>query len=380
MSGNQVSPLALSGYSPLITMQANHTPSITPEPPFAPDTFPPPLSHRTSQNTSPTSSGSISSSSSSSSSDSDSDSHHGPLDPEDSLPTIFGKGDSTDLVAHDISGFLAQDLDLHRLNQIQSLLWMAGRPMRARPLHRYKLMGYDVLHTQQMDLHLLKYSTKLLVKPLPEYLVSHKFWTTYICPSSEFHKSATGFLLSYVWLLASPLDLQLAHDLYLLPKWLHWKTWKRFVTAFSMEVDMTSLYQVNPRYTFGDLRLGRINSIYRTRFFSTHFVRGYLYQYNRYVVYFQRNFGWILVVFVFFSLVLSAMQVGVSVSPLQEDEAFRKGTYGFVVFSVLTVAAVLGFVCFVFVGIFLFNMVEAIKHDGRMRRERRRRARGVAGA
>jgi uncharacterized membrane protein len=41
----------------------------------------------------------------------------------------------------------------------------------------------------------------------------------------------------------------------------------------------------------------------------------------------------------------------------------------------MTVAVVLGFVCLMFVGIFLFNMVEAIKHDGRMRRERMRKAR-----
>jgi uncharacterized membrane protein len=236
-------------------------------------------------------------------------------------------------------------------------------------------MGLEVLQTLQMDLHLLKYSNRLLVKPLPEYFLSHAFWTKHICPYPSFHASASGFLLSYIWLLTSPLDLQLAHDLYLVPKSIKWPVWKAFVRDFSTHIDMTTLHQVNQRYQFGDLRLGRINSIYRTRFAFTHFVRGYLYPYNRYVVFFQRNFGWILVVFVFFSLVLGAMQVGVSVSPLQEDEAFRKSTYGFVVFSILSVAVILALVGVVFAVVFFFNMAAAISHDNDMRRKRAEKAR-----
>lgn len=103
---------------------------------------------------------------------------------------------------------------------------------------------------------------------------------------------------------------------------------------------MNALDQVNKRYHFGDLRLGRINSIYRTRFMFTHFVRGYLYGYNRYVVFFQRNVGWILIVFAFFSLVLSAMQVAlVGVPPLKDSAYFRRASYGFVVFSIVSVGA-----------------------------------------
>jgi hypothetical protein len=41
-------------------------------------------------------------------------------------------------------------------------------------------------------------------------------------------------------------------------------------------VDINSLEHVNQRWQFGDLRLGRVNSTYRIRYFHTHFVRGYL--------------------------------------------------------------------------------------------------------
>lgn len=242
--------------------------------------------------------------------------------------------------------------------------------MSARPLHRYKMMGFEIMYTQQMDLHLLKFSTKLLVKPLAEYMLSYEFWEEHICRSEEFHESAAGFLLSYVWLIVSPIDLKLAHDHYLLPSFITWHWWKQFVKDFHSHIDMKALDQVNKRYHFGDLRLGRINSIYRTRFMFTHFVRGYLYDYNRYVVYFQRNFSWILIVFVFFSLVLSAMQVGAGLPQLQDSVYFSRASYGFVVFSMVSVAAILGSVGLIFIIIFFFNMAAAISHDNKERKDR----------
>lgn len=287
-----------------------------------------------------------------------------PLPPLDSLPTIAGRGNECFLANDDVRAFLEEDLDLKRLNNIHTNLWMAGRPMRARPLHRYKMYGYEVLGTQQMDLHLLRFSNKILVKPLPEYLLSTVFWQEHLCGDSdeELWKSATGWLLSYVWLITCPLDLKLAHDNGLLPAPITWTWWKAFVTDFLSNVDIKTLDQVNKRYHFGDLRLSRINSIYRTRFFFTHFVRGYLYGYNRYVVFFERNFSWILILFVFLSLVLSAMQVGTALDDLSGSRAFLKGSYGAVVLSMVSVVVVLGIVGILFIGIFFFNMVSAVRH------------------
>ncbi|KAF2028206.1 hypothetical protein EK21DRAFT_70242 [Setomelanomma holmii] len=295
-----------------------------------------------------------------------------PLTPLDSLPTITGRGNNVTLANDSILEFLQQDLDLSRLNRIHGHLWMAGRPMRARPLHRYRMMSCDILWTQQMDLHLLKFSNKLLLKPLPEWLLCADFWTTYLCHDIELHKSACGFLLSYVWLLTTPLDLKLAHDFALIPSFVTWHWWKSFVADFlgPRNVDINTLAQVNKRYHFGDLRLGRINSTYRIRFFYSHFVRGYLYGYNRYVVFFQRNFSWILIVFVFFSLVLSAMQVGTGLKELEDNYAFLRASYVFVVFSIVSVVAVLAVVGIIFVIIFLFNMVTAINHAKNEQRKR----------
>jgi uncharacterized membrane protein len=68
------------------------------------------------------------------------------------------------------------------------------------------------------------------------------------------------------------------------------------------------------------------------------------------------------------------MQVGVSVDPLQKHQDYIRSCYGFVVFSMVTVLAVLGIVAAVFLFMFLFNMVAAIGHVKRMRTERKRKA------
>lgn len=274
------------------------------------------------------------------------------------------------MVKDDIEAFLKRDLDVSRLNRIHWHLWMAGRPLDARPLQRQKMMGFDIILTEQMDLHLLKFSNRLLIKPLPDYILNFDFWNKYLCESKELHESACGLLLSYIWLICSSLDLKIAHELSLLPSNVTWPWWKTFVTNFVSHIDVNALDQVNKRYHFGELRLGRINSIYRIRFFFTHFIRGYLYGYNRYVVFFERKFAWILVVFVYFSLVLSAMQVGSAVPPLNSNLVFQKATYGFVAFSIITVAFFLILVGAVFASIFLFNMAAAISHNRQERLKR----------
>ncbi|KAF7183475.1 hypothetical protein CNMCM7691_003674 [Aspergillus felis] len=292
------------------------------------------------------------------------------------LPTISRAADyHVFLVQDDIQTFLSTDLDLSRVNIIHNLLWMAGRPMNARPLLRQTMMGFEIIPTERADLHLLKFSTNLLVKPLPEYILDHDFWTRYLCSSQTLHESATGLLLSYMWLICTPLDLQLAHDHSLIPKDLTWAWWKAFVTEFYAHVDVNALDTVNKRYQFGELRLGRINTIYRVRFFLSHFIRGYLYGYNRYVVFYERNFAWMLMIFAVFSVVLSAMQVAAGVPRLTANAAFQDTTYGFVILSIVVVAVFLGVLGTLFSGIYLFNMFAAISQCRRERIKREQLAR-----
>jgi hypothetical protein len=292
------------------------------------------------------------------------------------LPTFFHDADAHQKVVRlsndaELGQFLDGDLDLSRLARIRSLLWMCGRPFNARALHRNLVLNRRVVVTEQADLHLLTYADVLAVKPLPAYLLSEHVWARHLCRDRVRHSAACGLLLSYVWLVRSPTDFRIAEKLALLPAGLTWPHWRRIVGETLARIDADALDQVHVRFTFGELRLGRINTIYRTRFIFSHFVRGYLYGYNRYAPFLQRNVAWILGVSVLFSLVLSAMQVGTGVDPLRSNDMFNRASFGFVVFICVLVMAVLGFVGIIFSFIYLHNMVAAIQHDAR---ERKRRA------
>ncbi|KAM5442551.1 hypothetical protein MferCBS31731_002430 [Microsporum ferrugineum] len=309
------------------------------------------------------------------------------LDPIGTLPTIArvkepytsresGHGNHAVYLVEDegIDRFVEGDLSVQRLNDIHGLLWMAGRPLNARKLQRYKMIGFDFLPTEQADLHLIHFSNKIYLKTLPDYILDYDFWEKYLCKNEELHKLACGFLLSWVWLICSPIDLQLAKDAHLLSPQITWAWWKQFVRDFNKHVDFNALDKVNKRYHFGELRLGRINTIFRIRFFHSHFIRGYLYSYNRYQVFFERNFGWLIGAFVYISVVLSAMQVGTAIPPLNNNQAFQKASYGVVVMSIVAVAACLAFVVILFSWIYLYNMVAAIWHSRSERQKRKKLA------
>jgi len=255
---------------------------------------------------------------------------------------------------------------------------MAGAPIPACPLHRYILMDHKFLGVQQMDLHLLKLRSspnQLLVKPLPEWILSYDFWTDYLCCDIELHRSACGFLVSYAWLITTPLDLKLAHESMLLPSFITWTWWKTFIKVFIRQVDINNLDQVNKRYQFGDLQMERINIIYRWRFFYTHFARGYFLPPKRYTPFFERNFSWALIPFVFLSLILSAMQVGIDLPELQYNHAFLHASYGMVVFSMICALVVVCSVAIRPTTVFISNLVAAIKHARVEQRRRRKLAR-----
>jgi hypothetical protein len=298
------------------------------------------------------------------------------------LPTFFHAGKQQEVYKTKdyLEEWLEKDLDLERLDKIHKLLWMCGRTINARSLHKQLVMSRRIFVTEQADLHLLYYSDIIMVKPLPPYILCKEVWEKYLNNNLGLHKSACGLLMSYIWLVRSMHDFQLATDKkkQLLPAGLTWLEWKRIVDRTLDYLDPDSLHQVHRRYQFGELRLGRINSIYRLtpQFMHKSFVRGYLYGYNRYAPFLQRNVAWVLAVSVLFSLVLSAMQVGTGIPNMSTNETFKKASFGFVIFSCLLVAVVLLYVIFIFAYIFFFNMVVASTSSIQEQKRRNKLVRG----
>lgn len=279
---------------------------------------------------------------------------------DESFSTAYyteGKDYRAMIVEDDISTFLHHDLDVRRLNYIHKMLWLAGRPMHYFPLHRQRMMKREVMITEQADLHLTWSSATVFIKPFPRYLGNHEFWLTHLCESQELYQSACGFLYSYTWLVQHESDFNIAQEMKLIPP-MHWKRWKVFIQNVRKYLDERSLDHMNRRYIYGELRVGRLNWIYR---FAgppkeRSFIRGYHYNYRTYSSFFVRQFAWIFAVFAYFTIVLDAMQVGLATDRLQPTKRFQDVSYGFTVFTIITPMILVGIASITFFGAAAYNL------------------------
>jgi hypothetical protein len=279
------------------------------------------------------------------------------------------------------SDFVRVDLDVSRLNRVHGHLWWAGRPTYCRALHRQRTMGREIVITEQADLHLVWHESRMFLKPLPDYLLDHRFWEDVICRDADLYGISSGFLLSYVWLLCNRSDLAMAMELRLLPWNIEWADWVAFVNAVLLHIDTDSLDTVNRRYHFGELRLNRLNQIHGLVhiFQPAQVIRGYFYGYNRYSTFFRRNFGWVLLIFIYMTIILTAIQVGLATVFLRDDHRFQQASYGFAVFSIVSPVAVTVFAALLFLYLFLNNVLMAWASVRRISQYRQERSRSSTG-
>ncbi|KAH6989560.1 hypothetical protein BKA56DRAFT_611817 [Ilyonectria sp. MPI-CAGE-AT-0026] len=258
------------------------------------------------------------------------------------------KSDNLAAPARHVIASVDNELDLHRLTSIHGLLWLAGRPMPPRPLHHQLLLSRDILVTERMDMHLVWTTGRIFLKPIPRFLLEPKFWEEYMCckqdskcsvdstaadPQECHHrkrlKRALGFLFSYAALISHESDFRLAEEKHLLPPGVRWSAWRTFVE----QLDTEHIYpDIDPRFHYGELRLSRLNKLYRL--WQTP-LSNYMTHWNQYGSFFQDNFAWLTAATVYIVVVLTAMQVGLATGALGGNKAFQRASYGFTVFSIL---------------------------------------------
>lgn len=235
--------------------------------------------------------------------------------------------------------FLAQDLDVRRLNDICMYLWLAGRPACARPLSHQLALGRTIVVTEHADLHLVWSTSTLFLKPLPAYLFRHE--------SIESHKPVLSLLISYVWLVRHQSDFAIAKKAGLLPLSMEWKEWTEICVQQQGNLQRFGLLE--PRYRYGELRLARLNWIYILTRRSS--LRGYSFGENRVGNFFVRHFSWLAGTFAYISILLSAMQVGLGANVLKNSHSFQNVSVGFTMFALVSasLAAVTFFTLFMII-------------------------------
>jgi hypothetical protein len=260
-----------------------------------------------------------------------------------------------------VDAFLAQELNTPVLDELYPRLWCVARKSGAsiHPLHLQKAKGRDIVPTENPQLHLIWYHDKIYVKPIPECLLNHDFWTAYLSssmgnepprakgsPKGEkvfnptFDRSiALGFLRSYAHLIQHRSDFTLAREHQLVPDNVDWIKWSQFIHHFRHIEDA----QIANRYHYGQMRLSRLNwavRLFRPR--SASIVWFYEIPYWSTELYVQRAIAPLIFGFASISLVLSSMQV-VLAAPADELGFGLLGASGvqamkraFWVFSIIT--------------------------------------------
>ena len=263
----------------------------------------------------------------------------------------------------DLQSYLKGDLDVDGLNKVHKHLWFAGLPRCARPLHYQLMIGRKVVITERADLHLLWGDGGLFLKPLPDYLLSYNIWEQTLLKDNYLSQNAKGFMLSYLWLIRHKSDFVIAQRENIVNNDLTWEQWTKFSTVIFTNIASDSLDGINPRYLYGELRLGRVNLIYRlcreTRSFQT-FIRGYFYGYHTYSSFIEKNFAWVLTVIVYITIVLTAMQVGLGTTELRNSKLFNRASYGFTVFSIMAPLGILLVLLLVLLILVVFNLIYAL--------------------
>ncbi|ORY18173.1 hypothetical protein BCR34DRAFT_360932 [Clohesyomyces aquaticus] len=300
------------------------------------------------------------------------------------LPATYRSRFTVRLVSADVHAFLQSELDLSRLNRIHKWLWMVGLPSSPRSLHVQRLKGREIVLAEQLDLHLVWSPTRVFIKPLPRFLLSARFWQRDLCPHYQLYQSAFGFLLSYVALVEREVDYQMAVGLGLLPAEITWPGWLSLVEEIVYNSSVAQSYlsnpssypsseshvPVNPRFYYGELRLGRLNWIYRLGLGQP---RGYMSRCTTYGAFIRDNINSLITLFAYTTIVLSAMQVGLSTAFLQDSYSFGMASYVFTLFAILAPLSAIVAIIFIFLVIFVFNLMRTL----RVRKKRRQQGAGV---
>lgn len=236
------------------------------------------------------------------------------------------------------------------------------------------MMNRVVFPTERPDEHLVWHQTRILLKPLPDFLLCHAFWAAHLCTDPGLHASAVGLLLSYTWLIAHRGDFDLALKEGLLPSSVRWERWTALAGEFLQAIDLATLAGVDRRYRYSELRLSRLNSLSRylvpAVWSFDNLVFGYIRTSTWYTAFFDRHFGWLLAVFVYFTVVLSGLQVGLATADLAGTTQFQNLSYGAAVVSVAAVFGIIAAMLIVWFVLFWYHLLSTIAYATKVERDR----------
>ena len=206
-----------------------------------------------------------------------------------------------------------------KLNAFAKHLWLVGRPdsTHIATLTHQVVRRRRIVVTGDPELHLVWIHDRIFIKPLPDYLLSYTFWEHSILrmescsgsvQNSALCEALSGFIRTYCHLIRHKSDFLLAthSDHQLINPKLRFSDLMQLLQAIERRVTDRD---VSPRWRYGELRLSRLNFWSRALLKHHNFVKIHG-QYSEYVAQFYAP---LLFIFAVLSVILNAMQVGLSI-------------------------------------------------------------------
>lgn len=267
--------------------------------------------------------------------------------------------------------FFEKELRVDELNKIHDALWAAGLPRPPPHLGHQIVLSREIVVTERIDLHLVWKDKRIYLKPLCKFLLVQSIWTQHFegqqgddeqttARRQALAACARGFLHSYCALIAYESDFQIAKRLGLLPEDITWPKWREWTAEVLQNCPESSL---NPRFWYGEPRLGRLNMIYRLK--EGAFLRGYsrVGSPSVYSELLGENFTVLAVALGYVVIVLTAMQVGLATDHLHASAAFQGASWGFTVFSIIAPLAAVASILIYFVAAFVMNWQHTLSFE-----------------
>ena len=232
------------------------------------------------------------------------------------------------------------------LNQFAPYLWLIATPASSHisSLHDQLVRGRNILITEDPELHLVWFSNRITLKPIPPYLLSYAWWAHYFCSNkgltaqeverrSSSYVALLGYLRSYYYLVRHESDFRILTDQHLVPDGITFSDFMLFIACFSNITD----HEVSRRYTYGELRLTRLN------FWAKPILRRWKFRKAiwQYGDHFARYYAPLLFIFGVLSVVADAMQVGLAARPRWHVYASASAWFSVVLLFVVLVVLLL---------------------------------------
>ena len=232
------------------------------------------------------------------------------------------------------------------LDAMHQWLWYAGRKGNISPLHHQKVIRREIILTERARLHLVWFRRTIYIQRLSDELLDWTYFSEVVCQDARTYQAATGFLLSYARLIEYPSDLEIAQNAGLVNKSVEWHAWQRFRTDV---LHVLAGRDVHDRYEYGELRLGRLNTIYRLSWQGL----TYFNVYRDYSSYFGENFTTLVALFALVSVALSAMQVMTSLDSVPAEAATT--SYRFAIATLVALAGTCIVLLALYAGLYVWN-------------------------